>query len=72
MAEDSGSERGSGRCRSALALLSPWRLSWVAVVLFVLFGTLVVGAALPPKLADPAWQLGLVVALLNSSGFPLV
>lgn len=72
MAEGSSSQRGSGGGRSSLAFLSAWRLSWVAIVLFVLFGTLVIGAALPLKLADPAWQLGLVAALLNAAGFPLV
>ncbi|MEB3331486.1 MAG: hypothetical protein VKI83_03205 [Synechococcaceae cyanobacterium] len=72
MTERSGSEHGSGRSRSSLALFAPFRLSWVAIVLFVLFGTLVIGAALPPKLADPSWQLGVVATLLNSAGFPLV
>lgn len=49
-----------------------WQLLWVARVLFVLFLSIVVGAALPPKLLDPAWQLALFSAVVNTSGFPLV
>lgn len=52
--------------------VSSWRLSWVALVLFLLFATIVVGSALPPKLLDPAWQIALFSALLNTAGFPLV
>ena len=53
-------------------LLSPWRISLVALVLLVLYGTIVLSAALPLRLADPAWQLRLYNAVVNASAFPLV
>jgi hypothetical protein len=52
--------------------LSPWRLSWVALVLLALYATIVLSAALPLRLADPAWQLRLYNAVVNASAFPLV
>lgn len=52
--------------------LSPWRLSWVALVLLALYATIVLSAALPLRLADPAWQLRLYNAVMNASAFPLV
>lgn len=52
--------------------LSPWRLSWVALVLLALYATIVLSAALPMRLADPAWQLRLQTAVVNASAFPLV
>jgi|LakMenEpi03Aug12_release.lakeMendotaPanAssembly.Ray.scaffolds.fasta_scaffold10931_3 hypothetical protein len=52
--------------------LSPWRLSWVALVLLALYATIVLNAALPLRLADPAWQLRLYNAVMNASAFPLV
>lgn len=52
--------------------ISPWRLSWVALVLLALYATIVLGAALPVRLADPAWQLRLYNAVVNASAFPLV
>ena len=58
--------------RSSSTFLSPWRLSWVALVLFALYGTIVLGSSLPLQLLDPAWQLRLCAVLVNASGFPLV
>jgi hypothetical protein len=52
--------------------LSPWRLSWVALVLLALYATIVLSASLPLRLADPAWQLRLYNAVVNASAFPLV
>jgi hypothetical protein len=52
--------------------LSPWRLSWVALVLLALYATIVLSAAVPVRLADPAWQLRLYNAVVNASAFPLV
>jgi len=44
----------------------------VALVLLALYATIVLGAALPLQLADPAWQLRLYNAVVNASAFPLV
>jgi hypothetical protein len=52
--------------------LMPWRLSWVALVLFALYGTIVLGDALPLQLSDPAWQLRLYNSVVNASSLPLV
>lgn len=62
----------SGPERSSRPFLSPWRLSWVALVLLALYATIVLSAALPVRLADPAWQFGLYNAVVNASAFPLV
>lgn len=72
MADRSQPERSSARPSPPTNQLAPLRLSWVALVLFVLFGTIVIGAALPPKLLDPSWQLALFSAVVNTAGFPLV
>lgn len=72
MTASSQGESTSTRSRPIATQFAPWRLSWVALVLFVLFGTIVIGAALPAKLVDPAWQLGLFSAVVNTAGFPLV
>jgi hypothetical protein len=53
-------------------LLSARNLSVVALVLFVLFSTLVAGVVLPFQPLDPAWQLRLAGALINGGPFPLV
>jgi hypothetical protein len=43
----------------------------VALVLFVLFASLVAPALFPLQLLDPAWQLRLAGTLINSAAFPL-
>jgi hypothetical protein len=53
-------------------LLSARNLSVVALVLFVLFGTVVAGVILPFQPLDSAWQLRLAAALINGASFPLV
>jgi hypothetical protein len=53
-------------------LLSAPGLSVVALVLFVLFASLVAGALFPLQLLDPGWQLRLAGTLINSSPFPLL
>ena len=53
-------------------MLSPWRLGWVALVLFVLYLTVVLGSAFPFRLLNPTWQLTMLANLVNTSGFPLV
>jgi len=53
-------------------LLTHRRLVTVSQVLFVLFGTFLLGALLPPSLLDPAWQLRLIGVLINTAAFPLV
>lgn len=58
--------------RSDLPFFSPWRVSWVALVLLALYATIVLSAALPLRLADAAWQLGVYNAVVNASAFPLV
>ena len=42
------------------------------MVLFVLFGSMVIGKVLPLQMLEPAWQLGLIAVLINAFGFPLV
>ena len=53
-------------------LVSAPGLSVVALVLFVLFGSLVAAALFPLQLLDPAWQLRLAGTLINTSPFPLL
>ena len=53
-------------------LLSAPGLGVVALVLFVLFASLVAAALLPLQLLDPAWQLRLAGTLINSAPFPLL
>lgn len=53
-------------------LLSAPGLSVVALVLFVLFATLVAAALFPLQLFDPAWQVRLAGTLINSAPFPLL
>jgi hypothetical protein len=61
-----------GASLTGAPFLTAWRLSVVALVLFVLYGTIVLGAALPARVLDPAWQLQLIAELVNASAFPLV
>jgi len=58
--------------RSGTPLLSAPGLSVVALVLFVLFGSLVAPALFPLRLLDPAWQLRLAGTLINTAAFPLL
>jgi hypothetical protein len=53
-------------------LVSAPGLSVVALVLFVLFGSLVAAALFPLQLLDPAWQLRLAGTLINTAPFPLL
>jgi len=53
-------------------LLSAPGLSVVALVLFVLFASLVAPALFPLQLLDPAWQLRLAGTLINTAAFPLL
>ena len=53
-------------------LLSAPGLGVVALVLFVLFASLVAAALFPLQLLDPAWQLRLAGTLINSAAFPLL
>jgi hypothetical protein len=53
-------------------LVSAPGLSVVALVLFVLFASLVAAALFPLQLLDPAWQLRLAGTLINSAAFPLL
>jgi hypothetical protein len=48
-------------------LVSASGLGVVALVLFVLFGSLVAAALFPLQLLDPAWQLRLAGSLINST-----
>ena len=57
---------------SSPVLVSAPGLSVVALVLFVLFGSLVAAALFPLQLLDPAWQLRLAGTLINSAAFPLL
>jgi hypothetical protein len=57
---------------SSRGFLSPWRLSWVALVLLALYGVIVLGSVVPVRLMDPAWQLSLYNVVVNASAFPLV
>ena len=56
----------------APVLFSAPGLSVVALVLFVLFASLVAPALFPLQLLDPAWQLRLAGTLINSAAFPLL
>ena len=47
-------------------------LGVVALVMFVLFGSLVAPALFPLRLLDPAWQLRLAGVLVNAAPFPLL
>jgi hypothetical protein len=53
-------------------LLSAPGLSVVALVLFVLFGSLVAAALFPLQLLDPAWQLRMAGSLINGAPFALL
>ena len=53
-------------------LLSAPGLSVVALVLFVLFASLVAPVLFPLQLLDPAWQLRMAGTLINSAPFPLL
>jgi hypothetical protein len=53
-------------------LLSAPGLGVVALVLFVLFASLVAPALFPLQLLDPAWQLRLAGTLINTAAFPLL
>jgi hypothetical protein len=53
-------------------LLSALGLGVVALVLFVLFASLVAAALFPLQLLDPAWQLRMAGALINGAAFPLL
>jgi hypothetical protein len=53
-------------------LVSSSGLGVVALVLFVLFASLVAAALFPLQLLDPAWQLRLAGSLINSTAFPLL
>ena len=44
----------------------------VALVLFVLFASLVAAVLFPLQLLDPAWQLRLAGTLINGAPFPLL
>jgi hypothetical protein len=56
----------------APVLLSAPGLGVVALVLFVLFASLLVPALFPLQLLDPAWQVRLAAALINTAPFPLL
>jgi hypothetical protein len=53
-------------------LLSAPGLGVVALVLFVLFASLVAAALFPLQLLDPAWQLRLAGTLINGAAFSLL
>ena len=53
-------------------LLSAPGLSVVALVLFVLFASLMAGALWPVQLLNPAWQLRLAGSLVNGAPFALL
>jgi hypothetical protein len=61
----------SSRSGSPVLLSAPG-LSVVALVLFVLFASLVAAALFPLQLLDPGWQLRLAGTLINSAPFPLL
>ena len=52
--------------------LSARNLSVVALVLFVLYASVVAGVFFPVQLLSPAWQLRLAGSLINSSPIPLL
>ena len=56
----------------SLVLFSAPGLSVVALVLFVLFATLVAGAVWPVQLLNPLWQLRLAGSLVNGAPFALL
>ena len=58
--------------RGAAVLLSAPGLGVVALVLFVLFATLVAAALWPVQLLNPAWQLRLAGSLVNGAPFALL
>lgn len=47
-------------------------LSLAGLVLFALYGSIVVGSLFPIQLLAPAWQLKVGSALINASPFPLI
>jgi hypothetical protein len=53
-------------------LLAGRNLSVVCLVLFVLFGTIVLGNVFPLDIASPLWQLRVSLALINAAPIPLV
>jgi hypothetical protein len=53
-------------------LFSAPGLSVVALVLFLLFASLVVPALFPLQLLDPAWQLRMAGSLVNGAPFALL
>jgi hypothetical protein len=61
----------SSRSGSPVLFSAPG-LSVVALVLFVLFATLVAAALFPLQLLDPAWQLRLAGSLVNGAPFALL
>ena len=58
----------SSRSGTAVLLSAPG----LSVVALVLFASLVAAALFPLQLLDPAWQLRLAAALINSAAFPLL
>lgn len=62
---------GAGLISSGNSLV-PWRLSWVGIVLCILYVSIVLATSLPLRLLEPSWQLRVIGALVNGSGFPLV
>lgn len=56
----------------APVLFSAPGLSVVALVLFVLFVSLVAAALFPLQLLDPAWQLRMAGSLINGAPFALL
>jgi hypothetical protein len=52
-------------------LLAGRNLSVVCLVLFVLFGTIVLGNVFPLAIASPLWQLRVSLALINAAPIPL-
>ena len=61
----------SSRAGSPVLLSAPG-LGVVALVLFVLFATLVAGALWPVQLLNPLWQLRLAGSLINGAPFALL
>jgi len=52
-------------------LLAARNLSVVCLVLFVVFGTIVLGSLFPLDITSPLWQLRVSVALINAAPIPL-
>lgn len=67
----SASEPLHRRVSDLQQLSLPWRLSFVAAVLFGIFVIQVVGSGVPPRLLNPSWQLAVVAAVLNNAFLPL-